>query len=313
MDSEVFDNFSVYKDKDGYVFIHMNIGDEDEFYINMFEYFFEESKILSYVENIKSLKFQPSKRAYTILYRELKKYIDGENLEVAIPELDSVVRNILEEEGVITFSDGRPIARKDKIGKIGEYIFSILLSEYFKFDCIIPKVHLQTDYNMNVYGIDTVFYSEIDDMLLFGESKFSMNLYNGIKLIKESLKDYKKQILDDYELVLCNRLYGGKLKCFADKYGEYTEVCVDFEEFISEAGVCKIGIPIFIAHGMDLDESTILKRINRIPKDNLFGLETIYYFISLPVIDKAKMIAIFTREIEKREKKYASLRKRDTK
>lgn len=309
MRNEVFEDFSVYTDENGFVFIHIDIGDKEEFYVGLFKYFFDESKILRYVENSKNIRFQPFRKAYTILYRELKRYIDGENLELSIPEMDSVVRVIFEEEGIISSDDGKEIARNDKIGKIGEYIFSILLSEYFKFDCVIPKVHLQTDYNMSVYGIDIVFYSEADDMLLFGESKISINLSNGIRLIKESLKNYEKQIEDEYELVLSNRLYGGKLHCFAEKYGEYTEVCVDFNEFINEVGVRRIGIPIFIGHGTEVDVSKILKRINKIPNDEFFGLDTTYYFISLPVINKQKMIAVFTREIEKRELYYASLRK----
>ena len=73
-------------------------------------------------------------------------------------------------------------------------------------------------YNMSIFGIDELFLAE--DMILFGESKVSINLQNGIKLIKESLKEYEKQIKDEYQLVLSNRFYGDKLQGFFEKLVE---------------------------------------------------------------------------------------------
>lgn len=303
-----FDNFTVYEDEENYTFIHLNIKDEEDFYKGLFDYFFDETKMLSYVENNKRISFEPSRKAYTILYRELKRYIDEENIVVNIPEFEKEIQEVLEIERIITFENGIKVARNDKIGKIGEYIFNVILRDYFDFDCVIPKVHLQTDYNMSVFGIDTIYYSEKDDMILFGESKCSVSLQNGIRLLKESLKDYEKQITDEYELVLCNRLYGDKLNIFAEKYGDYTEVCVDFKEFIDETGVNKVGIPLFVAHGTELDTNDILKKLKTIPRKKILGLDTFYYAISLPIFDKQKMITIFTNEIRKKECLYDSLR-----
>ena len=225
-----------------------------------------------------------------------------------LPMFSQEIEEILAIEEIVSYEQGERIARKDKIGKIGEYIFYCLLSDYFDFDCILPKIHLQTDYNMSVYGIDSLFYSKQSDMLLFGESKFSVSIKNGVTLIKKSLAEYEKQIADEYELVLCNRLYGDKLNVFYDTYGEVTETCINIEEFIRVANVQNIGIPIFIAHGTEVDENLVIKELRKIPRKNVLGLNTVYYCISLPVVDKFKAIAVFTKKIREAEERYNGAR-----
>lgn len=121
--------------------------------------------------------------------------------------------------------------------------------------------------------------------------------------------DYEKQIADEYELVLCNRLYKDKLHRFAEKYGDFTEVCIGFEEFIKETGTNKLGVPMFVAHGNEVDPNAIINELKTIPKKKMFGIETYYYVISLPIIDKEKLVTVFTKEISKKERLYASSRK----
>lgn len=308
MVKNAFDDFTVYEEDKNHVFIHINLKDDETFYADLFEYFFSEDRLLRYCENKKHIKFVPSRRAYTILYRHLRNYIDEERETMDLPVFTDEIETILKTEGIVSYEDGRRIARTDKIGKIGEYIFNCILNEYFRFDCILPKVHLQTDYNMSVFGIDSLFYSSQNSMIMFGESKFSMSLHNGISLIKKSLEDYEKQISDEYELVLSNRLYGSQLNVFAGLYGDYTETCVNIREFITEAKISNIGVPIFIAHGTETDTATIIQKLKQIPRSNLLGLNTIYYCISLPVIDKYKAVALFTKKIRETEDKYNAAR-----
>ncbi len=308
MVKNVFDDFEVYEEDKNHVFIHINLQDNEMFYINLFDYFFSEDRLLKYCENKKHIQFVPSRKAYTILYRHLRNYIDEENEMINLPVLSDEIEKILETENLITYENGKRIARADKIGKIGEYVFNVILNEYFGFDCIIPKVHLQTDYNMSVFGIDSLFYSSQKSMLMFGESKFSMSLDNGISLINKSLEDYEKQISDEYELVLSNRFYGKQLNVFAGLYGEYTETCVNIQEFITEAKIKTIGIPLFIAHGTETDSTAIMQKLKKIPRSNLLGLDTIYYCISLPVVDKYKAVALFTKKIRETEDRYNAAR-----
>jgi hypothetical protein len=303
-----FDCFTVYEEDDNNVFIHIDIKDDQALYEKLFDYFFSEEKLLRYCENNKHVSFCPSSKAYTILYRHLRTYIDSEREKMPLPVFTQEIEQILAIEKIINYEQGERVARKDKIGKIGEYIFYCLLSDYFDFDCILPKIHLQTDYNMSVYGIDSLFYSKQCNMLLFGESKFSVSVKNGVKLIKKSLEEYEKQIADEYELVLCNRFYGDKLNCFSDEYGEFTETCINIDEFIRVANVQHIGIPIFIAHGTELDENEVINEMKKIPRKNMLGLSTVYYCISLPVVDKFRAVAIFTKKIREAEERYNGAR-----
>jgi len=117
--------------------------------------------------------------------------ISSENIQIDITNYNEHIIAIIKDECETEEENSKIFARKDKFGKIGEYIFCNILSNYYNFNCIIPKVHYITDNNMNVYGIDALFYSEQDNLLLFGESKFCKNLGNGISLINESLKNYQ--------------------------------------------------------------------------------------------------------------------------
>ncbi len=309
IEREDFDCFHVYKMQNNFSFLHVEIEDTPIFYEKMFNYFFDDGKLLKYCENTSSISFTPSKRNYVTLFKHLKTYIDSENLAKDVSNLDEELRAVLCEEMQLEDKDGKTIVRLDKMGKIGEYIFCCLLSDYFHFDCILPKVHLQTDYNMNVYGIDTLYYSQDDNLLLFGESKLCLKLNNGIGLINASLKEYEQQLEDEFLLVLSNRIYKDKLKQFDKKYGDVAELCMSIQDFIDDAGITQIGIPIFIAHGTDLDEKKIFKKLKNIKSKNMFGIDTKYYLISLPMINKNKLIATFTELIRGREEFYESIAK----
>lgn len=300
-----FMDFNVYSFENNSSFFHVNIEDTPVFYNLLFDFFFDDNKILGIAENKSNLKFHPSKKNYVTLYRHLSKYLDDFNQIRTFDELDSELLKILSEEYIIeNTADGKYIVRLDKIGKIGEYIFSVLLSEYFSFDCIIPKIHLVTNPNMNVYGVDVLFYSSKDSMILFGESKFSKSLNNGIKLVKKSLLDYEQQLRKEYELVLTNRILKTHLNFFNDIYGEIAECSIDIEQFIFDAKISKIGIPIFIAHGTEEQVDEILLCLSTIERNNFFGLETVYYAISLPLINKDKAIAVFTSRIKQKLEDY---------
>ncbi|WKY47715.1 SAVED domain-containing protein [Eubacteriaceae bacterium ES3] len=199
---------------------------------------------------------------------------------------------------------GNITIRLDKIGKIGEYIFSSILWDYFDFDCIIPKLSLATDYNMSIYGIDALYFSSEKNMLLFGESKLSKNMTNGIALLNKSLKDYEEQIESEFMLVLSNRILRSNLNCFLEKYGDVAELCIDFHEFVKEADIECIGVPVFLAHGKETECDDIMKMLDKVSMDKLFDMETKYYFISLPIIDKSKFVSIFTGMIRERSEYY---------
>lgn len=273
MDKE-YEKFIVHQLDDNYSMIHIEIKDNKEFYKSLFDCFFTEDKLIKYAENKFNLKFSPTKMNFTTLYKHLKVYIDDFNKEeYTLNEIEEEVIKILNEEYTIERKDGKLKVRLDKIGKIGEYIFTCILNEYFKFQCILPKVHLQTSYNMSIYGIDTLFYSEDKKMILFGESKITKKLENGVNLINISLKEYENRIKQEYELILSNRVYKDKLNKFNDKYGNIVDVAIDIEEFIKMADIKNIGIPIFIAHGQQVNVQEIMNKLSGIKRDNILRVK----------------------------------------
>ncbi|QGH04655.1 MULTISPECIES: Hachiman antiphage defense system protein HamA [Bacillota] len=302
---QTFNEFKVFTYNEQRTFLHIDLNDSYNFYKGLFEYFFDESRLLRYAENKMNLKFEPTIRNYVTLFKLLRLYIDDYNIERIPSEIESEVIRILKEEYEIHDSgDGYLKVRLDKMGKIGEYIFCNLLSEYFKFDCIIPKVILTTDPNMNVYGIDTLFYSRENDMILLGESKLSKSLSNGTGLINESLKTYEQQVRDEFVLMLSNRFLKNNMGIFGEIYADTIELSLSVEDFIKKAGVKNIGIPIFIAHGEDKIPDDIFKKLSKIKRKNILGLNTSYIIVSLPIINKSKMIGVFTQAIAERMSDY---------
>lgn len=303
---EQFEAFNVYTIENAYSLFHIQINTV-QFYKLLFDYFFEENKLIQYIKNQKGIDFKPTKEQYVTLYKHLQNYIDLENLSIILPPFtEQEINETLNEEMDIAVENDKFIIRLDKFGKIGEYLFSTILSNYFKFDCIIPKVHFTTDNNMSIYGIDTLFYSSEQNLLLFGESKFCVKLQNGINLINKSLKDYEQQISEEFRLVLSG---GFKEQCselFKAKFADARDVSLTIKDFIEKADIKKIGIPVFIAHGTELNNEEILLKLKTIDTPKLFNLDTIYYFISLPIISKNELMNTFIAEIKERVGDYSA-------
>ena len=70
---EQFDCFKVYSQLDNFSFFYIEIQDNENFYKQLFNYFFNEEKLLQYAENNFHLKFQKSTINYIWIYIELKK------------------------------------------------------------------------------------------------------------------------------------------------------------------------------------------------------------------------------------------------
>lgn len=307
MTTQKFDCFTVYQMDNTSQFFHIMICNPELFYNKLFDYFFSEDRLLRYAENTSSLAFTPSKRNYVCLFKEMKKFIDLKNLELPLHRLEEELKDLLEKDGRLINNEGQTIIHSDKIGKIGEYIFCCILSDFFKFDCILPKAHLQTDYNMSIYGIDTLYYSQKNDLLLFGESKVSKSVDIGVKLINASLKEYSQQLKDEFALILSDRVLQKTLNVFGEKYGDIVNECISVEDFIEKAAIKNIGIPIFIAHGENNNPEDVFKKLTHIKQQNFFGLNTQYYLITLPILDKTKFSEKFTEFIKEKEDEYERL------
>ena len=303
---QTFNDFEVYSSDEYTSFVHINITNSKLFYSQMFEYFFDENRLLRYIENKASISFEPTPANYAALYKKLKIFIDKEN-HVELPKsIEKDLLSIISAEHTLIEQNGIKKIRLDKIGKIGEYIFSNILSEYFGYQCIIPKLNILTDYNMSIFGIDTLFYSHEDKLLLLGESKVSKSIENGIALINKSLSSYQSQVDDEFELILSQRWLKDKMGYFVDDFEDKIEVSIGMSDFIKKASVEKIGIPIFIAHGGNETTEEIFKKLRKIKKVTLYDLKTEYIVISLPLIDKDEFVKAFTLAIAERRAMYES-------
>lgn len=306
MKKSEFEEFKVYEIDNKYSFVYVDINDDEKFLTGLVNYIFNEENLLLYSELSTGLEFKPGKREYVKLYKNIQYFLNEELMKIPVGNVDEELVKILSEEyECIKGDNGEYLIKQDKGGKIGEYIFHLLLTKYFNYTCIIPKFCISTDRNMSVYGIDTLFYDEKKSEILFGEAKFSNRFSNGIKLINKSLKEYEQNIKEEFLLVLSNDSY--KLnESFKSRHKEKIDECFTFEEFIEEANLTTIVIPIFIAHG-DGKRNTVekfMKKLNSIKTKDMFGMNTKYMLISLPVIDKDKFIEFAIKMAVKKSHEY---------
>jgi hypothetical protein len=160
---------------------------------------------------------------------------------------------------------------------------------------------------MSVFGIDTLFYCKEEDMILFGESKFHESISKGIDSINISLEKYEIQIEDEFVLVLSNFDTYQNMKGIK-KYQEQIETSLTFKEFINEANITKIGVPIFVMHSGKFDVEKIFEKLGTINKKKFFGLPTLYYCISLPMVNKQSFQRKLVEIIKLKEGAYADFR-----
>ena len=300
---EKHEKFKIFVHESNYTFYHISF-EVSTFYDDLFNYFLSEENLLKFAENNSSLKFTPTKKNYVNLFKALNLFIDSEHMQVEYDEVDNKI--IIDEFDGYVDKTGKTIIRLSKIGRLGEYFFHVLLSDYFNFDCIFPKILMSTDKNMSVHGIDAIFYDQKKKMLLFGESKVSKSLDNGIALINKSLNNYETEIDEEFRLVLSNRAL--KKNNIDIELEDGIDKCITFKQFINEVEVKQIGIPIFVSHGDDHDENVIIRKLNdKILKKNLFDIETVYIIISLPIINKEDFFAKIKDNIIKKLKYYGTV------
>lgn len=306
--SEVFDKFIIYKCDDASSFLYANCEDANLFMDGLADYILSESNLLNYANTMTPIAFTPTAAIYKKLYSTLSSFLNSELELLTFDNVTNQVRSILGEEYRFISKDGKTLIQKDKIGKIGEYTFHILLSNYYKVQCIIPKFRCTTDRNMSVFGIDALFFDSVQHKILFGESKVCNNIDNAISLINRSLSEYEEQISEEYKLVLSNDENYNLSKNFLNAFKEHTDVCITFEEFIQAAHINKICVPTFIAHGNSEKDNSIesyLRKMNSgLNKRSFFGLETEYLFISLPIINKAEMMDVIMKKVVSKSDEY---------
>lgn len=304
-----FDCFDVYFSAEGHSFVYADFKDNDSFIDGLVEYIFKEENLLNYAKRNNKIGFSGTQKQYAKLYNNISMFLNTELETLEVDDVIDELKDILGQEYTLVDDAGNLKVQNDKVGKIGEYTFHLLLNNYFGLDCVLPKFRCTTDRNMSVFGIDTLFLDVAKRILYFGESKFCKTLDNGITLINRSLEKYEEQIDEEYRIVLSDDEAFRLSSDFEKIFGDAKQICISFREFINVSGIKKIGVPIFIAHGnMDINnvkpEEYISKLHKKIKRSTYFGVEVVYIFISLPVIDKNKFIECAITKAVKKQDEY---------
>lgn len=299
---EKYKDFTVYKNDEKNIFIHIDIS-SDDFCKKLLMYFLNETKLLNYISNKTNIKFSGTKKDFVKLHKKINDFFDEENLEIDEHDLKKELENYIDWEEYS--KDELLTLRRDKVGKIGEYIFHNILVDYFNSLCVIPKLNLVTNRNMSIYGIDVIFYNPTDNTLMFGESKVSKSLENGINLVNDSLKNYQHQIFEEYRAILSSDVIN--ISNLPKELEKYIDTCIDFERFINEANIKTITIPIFIMHGLEFNVEEIFEKMNKLKKTTVLDLNIKYTIISLPIIDKNIFQSCLVEFLKERIDYYESM------
>ena len=303
-----YNGFDVYYKDKGYSFIYADFYDVDKLIDGLTDYIFKEENLLNYARRTSKIDFSGEEHQFVKLYHNISVFLNQQLETLSIGEVSEELLDVLGQEYTLVDEKGELKVQRDKVGKLGEYVFHLLLTDYFQLDCILPKFRYTTDRNMSVFGIDTLFLDIKKKSLYFGESKFSKDLSNGIKLVNRSLKDYEEQISEEYRIVLGPEDVFPVSKEFVEIFGEKRKICISFKKLIEVANITTIGVPIFIAHGNGTEKNTPEEFVNeilsKIHKEKFFGLDTKYIFISLPVIDKNRFVEVAIKKAVKKQHEY---------
>ena len=303
-----YKGFDVYYIDEGHSFIYADFYDSEKLIDGLTDYIFDEENLLNYANRTSKIKFTGELRQFVNLYHNISVFLNQQLETLSIGDVSEELMDVLGQEYTLINEDGELKVQKDKVGKLGEYVFHLLLTDFFQLDCVLPKFRYTTDRNMSVFGIDTLFLDTKGKTIFFGESKFSKDLYNGITLVNKSLKEYEQQILEEYRIVLGPQDVFPLSQEFMDLFGEQRQICVSFNKLIEVAEITTIGVPIFIAHGNGKGRNTPVDFINqmltKIHKKDFLGLDTKYIFISLPIIDKNRFVELAIKKAVKKQDEY---------
>lgn len=306
--TEIFEQFTVYKDGASSSFLFAHFDKPDLFFNGLADYLLSEYNLLNYANTLTPIAFTPTPAIYKKLYNTLSTFLNDELELLTFDDVSAEIRTALGEEYHFIDVNGKTLLQKDKIGKIGEYALHLLLTNYYKVHCILPKFRSTTDRNMSVFGIDALFFDPKQRTIYFGESKVCGSIDNAITLVNRSFDDYENQIAEEYKLVLSNDEVFNLSQEFKNAFQQHTEVCISFQDFIKAAAINKICVPAFLAHGNTNSTHTpdkFLEKMNsNLHRNQFFNLDTEYIFISLPIIDKAEMMNVIMQKVVKKNNEY---------
>lgn len=142
--TEVFEQFTIYKNGVSNSFLYAHFDNPDLFMDGLADYLLSERNLLNYANTLTPIEFTPTPAIYKKLYNTLGTFLNSELELLTFDDVSDEVRTTLGKEYRFIDVNGKTLVQKDKIGKIGEYALHLLLTRYFKANCIIPKFRSTT-------------------------------------------------------------------------------------------------------------------------------------------------------------------------
>lgn len=299
-------DFNCEKTKEHYQFNHIKIQ-EDEFYdlfVNsifgdeyLYKYLteYDENEIISF--NIKSSEIIEIligfiinlKKEYILqnipeeLRKEyckaLKAKVDNHEIDVAQPNWEIEFQKYLDNN-------------INGIDVIAEITLSKILEEKFGANVLISKLALSTNQNAKVFGIDTVHYSDDENALYLGESKFTKNIESGSKQHKAELLLLDYKIKEEIKLMFTKskaiRRCNETINKFITLSQKIMTNKMNMEMLLKEGDISKIYIAFFIMHGEEYDYNLVEEKMSQLRQQYNFE-NFIPIYITLPIISKEKI------------------------
>ena len=121
--TELFEQFTVYKDGASNSFLYAHFDKPDLFMNGLADYLLSEYNLLNYANTLTPIAFTPTPAIYKKLYSTLSTFLNSELELLTFDDVSTEVRTALGEEYHFIDVNGKTLLQKDKIGKIGEYAF----------------------------------------------------------------------------------------------------------------------------------------------------------------------------------------------
>jgi len=171
-------------------------------------------------------------------------------------------------------------------GLFGEILFYTVCRELLNKDLLLSKIAFITSGGTTAHGSDGIFYDSANDTLIFGESKFTTNLSQGLRQARKSLSDLDKRFGND--------------GCFI--YKQTLSMKSEYRESFSKMSLKDIQnkkkeVLVFVLHGSDYKEEEILKQENEFYQKEISNCKTLSV-ISFPIFSKENLIHSIVKGVD---------------
>ncbi len=181
----------------------------------------------------------------------------------------------------------KSIKRESIYGIFGEIMLYIVIEKLLtNRNIVISKLNCITAPGTYAHGCDGIFADKLNNILYFGEAKFTIDISSSLEQALASLDDIEERIkLDENFLLLHEGSYknGYKLEIFDDEKLKKFKKCV----------------VVFAFHGKEYSDEEITKILHKYTDkfNNLLNSELSIELISFPIISKEELKKEISKQV----------------